>query len=57
MIYKDLQSELRSLKDARDYLFARINYEETNDNYICYFKGHLEKVLARINEIEKEIEK
>lgn len=55
-MWNDLNSELKDLKNARDYFVTRINYE-TNDNYLIYFTRHLEKVLNRINEIEQELSK
>lgn len=55
-MWKDLQSELKDLKNARDYFLTRINYE-TNDYYLEYFSKHLNKVLTRINEIEQELNK
>lgn len=53
-MYKNLHSELKDLKNARDYFLTRINYE-TSDSYIAYFKRHLDKVLKRIAEIEAEL--
>lgn len=55
-MWKDLNSELKDLKNARDYFLTRINYE-TNDYYLHYFTRHLDKVLTRINEIEQELNK
>lgn len=55
-MWKDLHSELKDLKNARDYFLTRINYE-TNDYYLEYFSKHLNKVVTRINEIEQELNK
>lgn len=53
-MYKDLRSELKEMKNARDYFLTRINYE-TSDSNIIYFKLHLEKVINRITEIERKL--